>query len=71
MEDLKRISALVMHGENDDRLPYFWAERSVSLLRELGVPLNFMNYKIGHEISPEVAVDFADWVNSFTSQERR
>lgn len=70
-EDLKRISAMVMHGENDGTLPYFWAERSVTLLQELGISFDFMNYKIGHEITREVAADFASWVSNFSAQEQR
>lgn len=66
-EALKRISAMVMHGENDGTLPHFWAERSISWLQELGVSVDFKNYKIGHEITREVAADFADWVRNFTS----
>ena len=61
-EDLKRLSALVMHGENDDRLPFFWAEKSVGLLQEHGVPFHLLQYKMGHEITREVATDFAGWV---------
>ena len=61
-EDLKRLSALVMHGENDDRLPYFWAEKSATLFQEQGIPFQLLNYRIGHEITREVATDFAAWV---------
>lgn len=61
-EDLKRLSALVIHGENDDRLPFFWAKKSVGLLQEHGIPFDLRQYTIGHEITSQVATDFADWV---------
>lgn len=61
-EHLQRLSALVMHGRNDDRLPFSWAEKSVGLLQEQGVPFLLLQYSMGHEISREVANDFADWV---------
>jgi len=59
---LKHLSGLVIHGDADDRLLPFWAEQSVSLLEELGVPFQFSRYPIGHEITREVAADFANWV---------
>jgi len=61
--DLKHLSALIIHGENDDRLPYFWAEKSAVLLREHGIPFRLQQYKMGHEITREAATDFADWVS--------
>jgi phospholipase/carboxylesterase len=61
-QDLGHIAALVIHGDADDRLPPYWAEQSISLLKELGVPLQFLHYPIGHEITRDVAADFANWV---------
>lgn len=62
-EDLKHLSALVIHGEGDDRLPYFWAEKSATLLDELVIPYNLLRYKMGHEITNEAAADFAHWIS--------
>jgi len=59
---LTGLAALVVHGDADDRLPPSWAEQSVALLKELGVAFNFLHYPIGHEISGDVAADFAVWV---------
>lgn len=66
-EDLKHLSALVVHGQDDDRLPYFWAEKSATLLQERGVPFHLLHYKMSHEITREVATDFAEWVRNITS----
>ncbi|MGL6591878.1 alpha/beta hydrolase [Aeromonas hydrophila] len=63
-EDLQHLSALVIHGKNDDRLPYFWAEKSTELLQTHGIPSHLLNYGIGHEITHEVATDFASWVRN-------
>lgn len=63
-EDLQHLSALVIHGKNDDRLPYFWAEKSTELLQAHGIPSHLLNYGIGHEITHEVATDFASWVRN-------
>lgn len=61
-EELEHLSALIVHGEDDDRLPYFWGEKSIALLGELGVPFELARYKMGHEITREVAADFAEWI---------
>lgn len=62
IDQLKHLSALVLHGENDDRLPFYWAERSVAQLGALGVDLQSLAYPMGHEITRQVATDFSDWV---------
>lgn len=63
-EDLQHLSALVIHGKNDDRLPYFWADKSTELLQAHSIPFHLLNYGIGHEITREVAIDFAAWVRN-------
>lgn len=59
---LKHLVALIVHGNADDRLPFFWAERSVAKLEELGIQFQSLAYPMGHEITREVAVDFVNWV---------
>lgn len=63
-DDLKHLSALVIHGEYDDRLPYAWAEKSLGLLRQHGIQSQLLQYQMGHEITREVVDDFADWVRN-------
>lgn len=62
-DDLQHLAALVIHGEADDRLPYSWAEKSGALLNELGIPLQSLRYPMGHEITRDVAIDFARWIS--------
>lgn len=59
---LRRLHALVVHGVNDDRLPLFWAQRSSELLTRLGVAHRSLHYAMGHELTPQVAHDFGEWV---------
>ncbi|MFH1658159.1 MAG: phospholipase [Pseudomonadota bacterium] len=66
-DDLKHLSALVVHGHADDRLPFYWAERSVAKLEELGIDFQSLAYPMGHEIIREVAADFANWVRRMMS----
>jgi len=61
-KELKHLSALVVHGDADDRLPVHLAVQSTALLEELGLPFRSLRYPMGHEITREVATDFANWV---------
>jgi phospholipase/carboxylesterase len=60
--ELARLQALVTHGRLDNTLPVAWAERSDQWLGELGVQLESHRYSAGHEITPDMARDFVDWV---------
>ena len=62
----KRLQALrgfIGHGEFDDRLPFFWAERATRQLDELGIAHEMHRYPIGHTISRAMADDFTAWVS--------
>jgi phospholipase/carboxylesterase len=61
-EKLSHLSALILHGEQDDVLPAAWAERSAGLLHQLGVPFEQHRYAAGHEITPDMEAAFAAWV---------
>ncbi|TAH47668.1 MAG: phospholipase [Betaproteobacteria bacterium] len=59
---LGALDALILHGDQDDRLPVMWAERSTSLLQQLGVRFEQKRYPARHEITLDMAQDFAAWV---------
>ncbi|ATE61127.1 alpha/beta hydrolase [Thauera sinica] len=61
-EALAGLEALIAHGEQDDRLPVAWAQRSAELLRRLGVRFEERRYAARHEITRDMADDFAAWV---------
>lgn len=60
---LARLQAFVAHGEQDNTLPVFWAERSDALLKRLGVTFESHRYPIGHTISAQMHTDFVKWLN--------
>lgn len=60
--DLAQLSAFIGHGEFDDKLPIAWAERADAWLTELGVPHQLQRYRCGHQLSAEMATDFAAWL---------
>lgn len=63
-EALARLAGFVSHGEADDKLPFAWAERATAWLGELGVPHQLHRYPVGHQLTAEMAQDFAAWLSS-------
>lgn len=61
-EALAKLSALIAHGEFDDKLPAAWAERAKQWLTALGVPNQNLRYPIGHTLNQQVVSDFARWL---------
>lgn len=60
-ERLAHLAAWLSHGDQDAVLPPSWADRSRALLAELQIPTSEHRYVGGHEITPAVARQFADW----------
>ena len=60
-ERLSHLAAWLSHGDQDAVLPPHWADRSRTLLAELQVPTSENRYTGGHELTPAVARQFADW----------
>ncbi|MDO8252268.1 MAG: alpha/beta hydrolase-fold protein [Rhodoferax sp.] len=65
-ERLSTLRGFIAHGEFDSKLPVMWAQRSDSLLAELGVAHETRLYAIGHEISAAVKSDFLHWLGDQT-----
>ena len=61
-EALSKLSALIAHGEFDDKLPVTWAQRATQWLTALGVPNQSHRYPIGHTLNQQVVSDFALWL---------
>lgn len=60
-EALRRLDALVVHGERDDKLPVAWAGRADAMLDRLGVPHRVVLHSGGHEVPVAAQRAFADW----------
>jgi phospholipase/carboxylesterase len=62
-EHLAQLQAFISHGEFDNTLPVFWAERAQTWLEQLGVPLQAQRYPAGHELTAAMQADFLAWLN--------
>lgn len=57
------LPTLVQHGTSDEMIPLERAEQSAHLLRELGVPVTYAEYPMGHEISGPSLRDLNRWLS--------
>lgn len=62
-EELASLSAFIAHGRHDPKLPHFWADQAVELLKGLGVTHKAQSYEMGHEMTHPEINDFSNWVN--------
>ncbi len=56
------LPTLVQHGTSDELVPAERAAQSLRLLRELGLPVTFSEYEMGHEVSLESLADLNRWL---------
>jgi len=59
---LRTLDVLVIHGEQDNKLPPTWAQKADALLTRLDVPHATRLYPAGHEISAGMQRDFLSWL---------
>lgn len=56
------LPVLVQHGRDDAMIPIDRATQSLHLLQELGMPVTFSEYDMGHELSEESFGDLNRWL---------
>lgn len=59
----RRLPTLVQHGSEDEIINVARARQSVESLRELGVPVTYREYTMGHEINAQSLTDLATWLD--------
>jgi len=65
-EWLAHLRAFISHGEQDHTLPLAWAQRSDSLLDDLGIPHVTRVYPVGHTLVPEMRADVLAWIEGLS-----
>lgn len=61
-------SVLLMHGLEDNKLPYAHAQASEQVLKSAGLPYDFKAYPVGHTISAAMRDDIATWLSAQLSR---
>jgi phospholipase/carboxylesterase len=64
LPEQENLPTLVIHGTQDDRIPIERARESREALRQLGVPLTYREFEMGHEIRPEALKVIVQWLDT-------
>ena len=59
---IRSLPTLVQHGTQDPMIEVDRARNSVETLRQMGVPLAFREYEMGHEIRPRSLSELSTWL---------
>lgn len=58
----ENLPTLVIHGTQDPMIPIERGQQSVEALRQLGVPVVYREYEMGHEIQPDALRELVSWL---------
>ena len=61
--ELANLQALVIHGTQDPMISVDLARESRGALAKLGVPANYREYEMGHEINPDALRQIVSWLD--------
>ena len=67
-EQLSGTRALIMHGEQDDKLPVHFARQADAWLTQWGVAHTLRLYPAGHTLTAEMVNDFSHWLDERCQQ---
>jgi len=59
---VQSLATLLQHGTEDQMIEVDRARESVEMLRQLGVPLTYREYEMGHEIRPRSLAEISAWL---------
>jgi len=62
--ELAQLPVFVAHGSEDPMLPVAMGQASRDSLLQLGVPVSYREYPMGHEVRPELLRDVVEWLES-------
>lgn len=58
------LKVFASHGTVDQVIPVEWARNSVPVLEQLGIPVVYKEYPVGHGVAPQNFFDFRNWLQS-------
>jgi phospholipase/carboxylesterase len=60
--DFLNLSVFASHGTVDQVIPVEWARKTAPILSEMGIPVVYKEYPIGHGVSPQNFYDLKNWL---------
>lgn len=62
--DFSNLKIFASHGTVDQVIPVDWARKVAPALSNLGIPVVYKEYPIGHGVSPQNFYDFKNWLEN-------
>lgn len=62
------VPVKLMHGTHDPVIPIGLARRSVEILGDFGIDVDWSEYSMGHEVCREQIDDLSEWLRRFESR---
>lgn len=60
--DFSKLRIFASHGTVDQVIPVEWARKTAPALQELGIPIVYKEYPVGHGVAPQNFYDFKNWL---------
>ena len=62
--DFSKLKIFASHGTVDQVIPVEWARKSIPLIENLGIPIVYKEYPVGHGVAPQNFFDLKNWLQS-------
>ncbi|MGC4039442.1 MAG: dienelactone hydrolase family protein [Flavobacterium sp.] len=62
--NFSNLRIFASHGTVDQVIPVEWARKSIPVLKDLGIPVDYREYPVGHGVAPQNFFDFKNWLQS-------
>ncbi|MCF6132180.1 alpha/beta hydrolase [Flavobacterium wongokense] len=62
--DFGNLKIFASHGTVDQVIPVDWARNSIPVIENLGIPVVYKEYPVGHGVAPQNFFDFKNWLQS-------
>jgi phospholipase/carboxylesterase len=61
--DFSNLRFFASHGTVDQVVPVDWARNSIPKIKDLGIPIVYNEYPVGHGVAPQNFFDFKNWLS--------
>ena len=62
--DFSNLKIFASHGTVDQVIPVEWARNSIPVIENLGIPILYKEYPVGHGVAPQNFFDLKNWLQS-------
>ena len=62
--DFSSLKIFASHGMVDQVIPVEWSRKSIPQIENLGIPIVYKEYPVGHGVAPQNFFDLKNWLQS-------